>query len=101
MSFKVGGAATYLSDYTVTGATTFGPTSGTITFGFAQATVLVYLRPVDDDLVESNEIVSLTVASGSGYVVGSPSSAMATIIESPPSLLAEMIDAAFVDGWVP
>jgi subtilase family serine protease len=44
------------------------------------ASVSVPITPIDDMLLESNETVTLSVRSGSGYVVGSPSTGTVTIV---------------------
>src|SRR6185436_17868534 len=78
VNFSVGGSATFgisPNDYTQTGATTFTTTSGSVTFGAGNSTATVTVNPETDSTVESDETVDLTVTSGAGYNVGSPSSA--------------------------
>ena len=53
------------------------PATVTIAEGAASATVTV--TPIDDAIVESNETVSLSLADGPGYQVGSPGSATVTL----------------------
>ena len=82
VNFSIGGSANFgvsPNDYTQTGAATFTPPTGTVTFGPGNATAMVTINPEADTTVETNETVDLTVTSGIGYVVGAPSSASGTI----------------------
>lgn len=82
VNFSIGGTATFgpsPDDYTQTGATTFTPPTGTVTFGAGNSTATVTVDPEADSTVELDETVILTVTSGTGYNVGSPSSATGTI----------------------
>jgi hypothetical protein len=79
VNFSVGGDATLGTDYTQSGADTFTSSAGTLTFGAADSTVTVIIDPSPDTTVESDETVILTVVSGVGYNVGSPTSATGTI----------------------
>ena len=79
VNFSVGGTATFATDYTQSGAATFGATSGTVTFGAGISTATVTIDPTPDVLFEPNETVILTVTSGTGYNVASPSAATGTI----------------------
>ncbi|HSS21263.1 MAG TPA: Calx-beta domain-containing protein [Pyrinomonadaceae bacterium] len=81
-NFSIGGTASFgasPNDYTQTGAATFSPPSGTVTFGPGNSTATVTVNPETDTTVEPDETVVLTVTSGIGYVVGAPSSASGTI----------------------
>jgi YVTN family beta-propeller protein len=79
VNFSVSGTATFNTDYVQSGATTFTSTTGTIAFASGETTKTVTVDPTVDATVEPNETVILTVASGSGYSAGSPSSATGTI----------------------
>jgi len=72
VNLGTGGTATSGVDYT--GAVS----SVTIPAGAAAATVVI--DPIADTTVEADETVIITVAAGSGYTVGSPSSATGTIL---------------------
>ncbi len=78
-NFSIGGTATFNTDYMQTGAATFVPPNGTVTFADGSLTTTVTVDPVADVAVEPDETVILTVVAGSGYAVGSPSSATGTI----------------------
>jgi hypothetical protein len=82
VNFSVGGTANFgasPNDYTQTGATTFTSTSGTVTFGAGNSTATVTINPEADSTVEPDETVDITLTSGAGYNVGSPSTASGTI----------------------
>jgi uncharacterized repeat protein (TIGR01451 family) len=78
-NFSIGGTATFNTDYTQTGAATFVPPNGTVTFADGSLTTTVNIDPVADSTVEPDETVTLTVVAGAGYGVGAPSSATGTI----------------------
>ncbi len=82
VNFSIGGTASFgasPNDYTQTGAASFTPPTGTVTFGAGNSTATVTVDPETDTAVEPDETVVLTVTSGTGYVVGSPSSAIGAI----------------------
>ncbi|MEI6176617.1 MAG: Calx-beta domain-containing protein [Verrucomicrobiota bacterium] len=76
--FYIRGTATNITDYTQSGATSFS-TTGTVIFAPGATTATVTLDPVSDTKVEANETAILAVMVGTGYLVGSPSSATGTI----------------------
>jgi hypothetical protein len=80
VNFNVAGTATFNSDYSQSGAATFTTTNGTVTFAAGSSTATVTVDPTTDVTVEPDETVILTVASGTGYSVGSPSAATGTIV---------------------
>ncbi|WP_354613395.1 Calx-beta domain-containing protein, partial [Sediminicola arcticus] len=69
-----GSNATNTTDYTTLG------TSVSIADG--QQTNTIPVTPVDDALVEGNETVILTLASGTGYALGTPNTATVTITDN-------------------
>ena len=79
VNFSVGGTATFNTDYTQTGAATFTPPTGTVTFADGSLTATVTVDPSADTTVEPDETVILTVTAGAGYTVGAPASATGTI----------------------
>ncbi|HEX7176856.1 MAG TPA: Calx-beta domain-containing protein, partial [Pyrinomonadaceae bacterium] len=79
INFSVGGTATFNTDYTQTGAATFTPPTGTVSFADGSLTATVTVDPSADATTESDETVVLTVTSGTGYTVGAPASASGTI----------------------
>ncbi|MGH9967461.1 MAG: Ig-like domain-containing protein [Pyrinomonadaceae bacterium] len=82
VNFSVGGTADFgasPNDYTQTGATTFTPPTGTVTFSAGSPTATVTVDPETDSTIEPDETVILTLTSGAGYNVASPNSATGTI----------------------
>lgn len=83
VNFTIGGTATFgvsPNDYTQTGATTFAPPLGTVTFAPGSSTAMVTVDPEADAVAEADETVSITLAAGAGYNVITPSSATGTIL---------------------
>ncbi|MAT96635.1 MAG: hypothetical protein CL608_05780 [Anaerolineaceae bacterium] len=78
VNFAVGGTAVS-SDYSQTGAATFGTTSGTITIGAGSSTATLTIDPTADSVVELNETVQLTLAAGTGYTVNTATAVTGTI----------------------
>jgi Ca2+-binding RTX toxin-like protein len=75
VSYSITGTANS-SDYT--GAT---PGTGkTITFGAGSSTAILTIDPTADTTVESDETVALTLASGTGYNVGTTTAVTGTIL---------------------
>jgi hypothetical protein len=81
VNFSAGGSANS-GDYTVLSDpnVTFNGSTGTVTFGVGIATVDVTVDPTADSNQEPDDTVTLTVTSGTGYNVVSPSSASGTIL---------------------
>lgn len=79
INFTVGGTATLTTDYTQTGAATFGASSGTVVIPNGSSSATVTVIPVADSDLETNETIILSVSPGTGYVLGSPSSQTGTI----------------------
>jgi CSLREA domain-containing protein len=86
VNFSVGGSALKGSDYTTSGADSFGTTSGTVTIPANNTTATVTVDPTADINFEDNESVVLTITSDPIYNPVSPSSASGTITDddSPP-----------------
>ncbi|GCA80091.1 Calx-beta domain-containing protein [Microcystis aeruginosa] len=72
-NYTVGGTATLNTDYTRTG------TTNTVTFAAGSSTATVTVDPTADTTVESDETVILTLASGTGYTVGTTTAVTGTI----------------------
>ena len=79
VNFTVSGTADFTADYGQTGAATYDATSGTILIPDGSTSAAVTLDPSTDTTVEPDETVILTLASGTGYRVGSPDAATGTI----------------------
>lgn len=76
VNYTVAGTATLGSDYT--GIATSG-TSKIVTFAPGSATAMVTVNPTDDITIEPDETVALSLAAGSGYVIGTPAAVVGTI----------------------
>lgn len=74
------GTAQIGTDFTVSGAT-LDAKRGTLTFGAGSATATVTVTPTTDSLVEPDETAVLSIISGTGYTVGTTSSASGTITD--------------------
>ncbi|MDB9423452.1 Calx-beta domain-containing protein, partial [Microcystis aeruginosa CS-564/01] len=81
VNYTIGGTATLNTDYTRTG------TNNTVTFAAGSSTATVTVDPTADTIVESNETVILTLASGTGYTVGTPNAATGTITNVPATIV--------------
>ncbi|WP_375329244.1 Calx-beta domain-containing protein [Microcystis sp. BLCC-F210] len=73
VNYTIGGTATLNTDYTRTG------TTNTVTFAANSATATVTVDPTPDTTVESDETVALTLATGTGYTVGTTTAVTGTI----------------------
>ena len=83
MAFKIPPSAALTVSYTVTGTATAGSdytSLGTsISFAAGSSTATLTVTPLQDTLVEADETVILTLASGTDYTLGTPSSATVTL----------------------
>ncbi|MBL9134505.1 MAG: S8 family serine peptidase, partial [Verrucomicrobiales bacterium] len=76
VQFTLSGTATSGADYQVA--------STNVTFPANSGTVSLTITPVDDALAEGPETVVVTLAPGTGYAIGSPSSATVTLNDNDP-----------------
>ena len=85
VNFNVGGTATFGSanaDYTVTSdASTFnyGAAGGNLVFAPGETTKTITVAAIADNRLEPDETVAITIATGEGYLIGTPASALGTI----------------------
>jgi hypothetical protein len=94
VNISTGGTATSGVDYTGGVATVVIPSSAT--------TATVTIDPTVDGTVEADETVTLTVAAGTGYSVGVPSSATATILnDDVPTATIAVAPAAVAEDGAP
>jgi len=99
IGFHLSGTATaaYGTDYTQSGADTFGGSSGTITFAAGSSTATLTFTPSADDLYEQNETAILTVVTGTNYSAsGSP--ATGTIIDDDTAPTLSIADTSVSEG---
>ncbi|MFM6201948.1 MAG: sodium:calcium exchanger, partial [Dolichospermum sp.] len=73
VNYALGGTATLNTDYTRTG------TNNTVTFAANSSTATVTVDPTADTTVEPDETVALTLASGTGYTIGTTTAVTGTI----------------------
>ena len=85
VKFTVGGSATLGGDYSSLGTT--------VVFAAGSATTTKTVNVIDNNAVESNETVGVTLVGGAGYTVGSPSSATVTIQDDDSSVTVSATDA--------
>jgi uncharacterized repeat protein (TIGR01451 family) len=92
VSYAVSGSATAGSDYQ--------PLSGNVTIPAGSATTTIAVIPIDDDLVEPEETVQVSLGSGAGYVVGTPGNAIVSIISDdvPPTVTIAATDASATEA---
>jgi subtilase family serine protease len=92
VSYSVGGSATPDSDYSAL--------AGSVTIPAGAATATITVTPIDDAVYEPNETVAVTLASDPAYRVGSPGSAIVTIVsdELPPDLIVSVVSAPATGG---
>jgi len=74
VNYTVGGTATSGSDYTAL--------AGSVQIAAGSTTGTVTVTPVDDTTTESSETVVVTLASGTGYSVGTPGNATVNIADN-------------------
>jgi hypothetical protein len=82
VNFSVSGNATLNSDYEQRGATSFGTTTGSVTFAAGSSVVILSLDPSSDAVSDGNETVALTLAAGTGYSVGTTGAVTGTILDN-------------------
>ncbi len=82
VNYTVGGTATFNTDYTQTGAASFNATTGTVTFAAGSSTATVTVDPTTDTTVEPDETVALTLASGTGYAIGTTEAVVGIITDN-------------------
>ncbi|MBD2301822.1 hypothetical protein H6G28_24990 [Nostoc sp. FACHB-190] len=80
VNYSVGGTATFNSDYHQLGAASFTATNGTITFAAGASTATLTIDPIADTTFETNENVTLTLAAGSEYKIGTTTGLTRSIV---------------------
>ncbi|QSV52976.1 MAG: hypothetical protein HEP80_02675 [Dolichospermum sp. UKL201] len=99
VNFGVAGTAIFNNDYTQTGATTFTGTTGTINFAANETTKTITIDPTADTIVEIDETVALTLATGAGYTIATPAAVTGTITNEDTSIaLAVSPSSVLEDG---
>ena len=99
ISLSWGGTAAFGADYAVTvvgGTLSAGGATLTLAAGATSATLT--LTPVNDTAVELTETVTLTLAAGGGYLVGSPASASGSILDDDKPTVSIQTTASVTEG---
>lgn len=83
VNFTVGGTATFTTHYTVSGATSYNATTGTITIPNGQNTATLTVTPINDFMVNAARTVVLTVVPSAvpDYTIGAANSANVSIAD--------------------
>lgn len=74
-----GGTATFGTDYSQSGASSFLCNAGSVWFPPGATTKTITVDPTPDNVLEPDETVILTLVEGNGYSVGSAGAAIGTI----------------------
>ncbi|MFM6407060.1 MAG: hypothetical protein ACKPGT_21250, partial [Microcystis sp.] len=100
VNYTVGGTATFNTDYTQTGAASFNATTGTVTFAANANNATVTIDPTVDNIADPDETVTLTLASGTGYTVGTTTTVTGTINDDINPPIPTFISKYDTPGWV-
>ncbi|WP_272481071.1 beta strand repeat-containing protein, partial [Microcystis aeruginosa] len=94
VNYSISGTATLNTDYTRTG------TTNTVTFAANSSTATVTVDPTADTTVESDETVILTLASGTGYTIGTTTPVTGTINNDDTTVTSQLSinDITVVEG---
>ncbi len=100
VNYKVGGAATFGTDYTQSGASSFTSSTGKMIFAAGATTATLTIDPTADTTRENNETVGLTLQTSSNYAVGTIGIVSGTILDddSPVVTLAIAPASVLEDG---
>jgi hypothetical protein len=91
VNYTIGGTASNGTDYVLIGTS--------VTFAANATTAKVIVNPLPDTTLEANETVSLTLANGSNYIVGTPAAVTATIInDDAVTAFPRILPLASLDG---
>lgn len=89
VNFSMSGLADVSADYVLSGVTSYGGGTGTVTLAAGPApSVIVTLTPVNDADVEGPEDAQLSLTAGSGYSLGAPFSAQLSIADNDVSVIS-------------
>jgi hypothetical protein len=96
VNYTVGGSATNGSDYTGIAAT---GTTKTISFATGSSTASLTVSPIADTIVEPDETVLLTLATGSGYTISTTGAVTGTIKNDDFALDVTLPPSGLTTGW--
>ncbi len=85
----------YAASGTATSGTDYMPLSGSVTFAAGSAEVDVLVIPIDDVAADAGEVVTVTIQTSTGYLVGTLDSATTMIVdnETPVVTVEKITDA--------
>ncbi len=89
VNYKIAGSASFVDsatvvrDYVQSGQASFNTSSkvGTMTFAAGSSTATLTIDPTADTILENNETVAVTIASGTNYTIGTTTAVTGTIID--------------------
>ncbi|MBD2141966.1 endo-1,3-1,4-beta-glycanase ExsH [Anabaena sp. FACHB-1250] len=90
VNYTIGGTATNGTDYL--------RLTGTATFPAGSTTTTITVTPTDDLIFEGNETVTLALATGTGYTLGTPQTATVTIADNDAIPQVSINDVAITEG---
>ncbi|MDD1463724.1 SBBP repeat-containing protein, partial [Dolichospermum sp. ST_sed5] len=89
-------------NYTLSGSATNGTDysnlTGTVSFAAGVSSATVTVTPTDDNIFEVTETAVLTLTSGTGYILGTTSSATVNITDNDPQPTISINDVAVIEG---
>jgi hypothetical protein len=102
VNYQVGGAASFGTDYTQSGASNFTYNTGKMTFAAGASTATLTIDPNTDTTRENNETVALTLVANSNYALGTNSTATGTILDDDTPVVTLAVSPASVveDGSI-
>ncbi|MBE9264447.1 S8 family serine peptidase [Microcystis sp. LEGE 00066] len=80
VNFTLAGTATRSNDYNAYGGNFVSPTTGNIVFAPGQTAAKIEIVTTGDSVREANETIAFTLASGSGYTIGTPGAVTTMIL---------------------
>ena len=88
----------YTLSGTATNGTDYSNLTGTVSFAAGVSSATVTVTPTDDNIFEVTETAVLTLTSGTGYILGTTSSATVNITDNDPQPTISINDVAVIEG---
>jgi serralysin len=94
VNYGITGTATNGTDYTSIGTS--------VTFAANSNTAIITVNPTPDTVIEANETVALTLATGTGYTIGTTTAVSGTIANDDlPSITLAVVPASVLENGAP
>jgi len=97
VNYTIAGTATNGTDYATIGTS--------VTFAANSATAIVTVNPTADTTIENNETVALTLATGTGYIIGTTTAVTGTItnddVATVPNITLAVAPASVIENGTP